>query len=253
MGKRGPRASSAANHRGRAVLRNLVRETGEFGPRTNRMLGPASARVVGVFYRGREGGKVVPADRRNRDEYRVAERDADGADDGELVRVEQLPTARPGSSRARIVERLGHSSDPGAVSLLAIASHDIPTEFPIAVIAEAEAAPPASLAGRSDLRDLALVTIDGADARDFDDAVWAEPDPDPENRGGWHIVVAIADVAWYVRPGTALDREARRRGNSVYFPDRVVAMLPQVLSNDLCSLKPGVDRPCFAVHLLSNR
>src|SRR6516165_6907930 len=122
MGRRGPRASSAANHRGRAVLRNLVRETGEFGPRTNRMLGPASARVVGVFYRGREGGKVVPADRRNRDEYRVAERDAEGAEDGELVRVEQLSTGNRGFRRARIVEQLGLCSDPGAVSLFAIAS-----------------------------------------------------------------------------------------------------------------------------------
>jgi ribonuclease R len=249
MRNRGPRASSAADQSGRAVLRKLVRESGKFGSRTNRVFGSASTPVVGVFYRGREGGKVVPADRRNRDEYRVAKRDAGGADDGELVRVEQLPTARPGFSRARIVERLGHPSDPGAVSLLAIASHDIPIEFPIAAIAEAEAAPPPSSAGRSDLRDIALVTIDGADARDFDDAVWAEPDPDPDNRGGWHIVVAIADVAWYVRPGTALDQEARRRGNSVYFPDRVVPMLPEILSNDLCSLKPGVDRPCFAAHL----
>jgi ribonuclease R len=211
------------------------------------MLDPERAPVVGVFYRGRVGGTVVPADRRNRDEYRVAERDVGGALDGELVRVEQLPAG--GSPRARVVERLGHSSDPGAVSRLAIAGHDIPTEFPSAAIAEAEAAPPASLAGRSDLRDLALVTIDGADARDFDDAVWAEPDPEPENRGGWHIVVAIADVAWYVRPDTALDREARRRGNSVYFPDRVVPMLPEILSNDLCSLKPSVDRPCLAAHL----
>jgi ribonuclease R len=213
------------------------------------MLDPEPAPVVGVFYRGRVGGAVVPADRRNRDEYRVAECDVGGAADGELVRVEQLPAGARGSPRARVVERLGHSSDPGAASLLAIASHDIPTEFPIAAIAEAEAAPAASLAGRRDLRDLALVTIDGADARDFDDAVWAEPDPDPDNRGGWHIIVAIADVAWYVRPGTALDREARRRGNSVYFPDRVVPMLPEKLSNDLCSLNPGVDRPCFTAHL----
>jgi len=213
------------------------------------MLDAKRAPVVGVFYRGRVGGTVVPADRRNRAKYRVAERDVGGAADGDLVRVEQLPAGDRGTLRARVVERLGHSSDPGAVSLLAIASHDIPTEFPIAAIAEAEAAPPASLAGRSDLRGLALVTIDGADARDFDDAVWAEPDPDPENRGGWHIVVAIADVAWYVRPGTALDREAQRRGNSVYFPDRVVSMLPEILSNDLCSLKPDVDRLCFAAHL----
>src|SRR6516225_3740697 len=210
MAKRSPRT----DQRGREALRDLLRETGEIGARTVRALDLASAPIVGVFYRGREGGKVVPADRRNRNEYRVVEREVGGADDGELVRVEQIPT-----------------------------------EFPIAAIAEAEAALPASSAGRSDLRDIALVTIDGANARDFDDAVWAEPDPDPENRGGWHIVVAIADVAWYVRPGTALDREARRRGNSVYFPDRVVPMLPEALSNDLCSLKPSVDRACLAVHL----
>ena len=240
MAKRSPRASSLADRRGRTALRDLLQKT-EIEARNNRMLRPVRARAVGVFYRGRLGGQVVSADRRNRDEYRVAEQDVGGADDGELVRVEQLSAGRLRFPRARIVERLGHSSDPGAVSLLALASHDIPTEFPIAAIAEAEAALPASSAGRSDLRDLALVTIDGADARDFDDAVWAEPDPDPKNRGGWHIVVAIADVAWYVRPGTALDREARRRGNSIYFPDRVVPMLPEALSNDLCSLKPGVD------------
>ena len=249
MAKRGPRASSAPDRRGRTALRDLLREAREFDARTNRVLGSPSTRVVGVFYRDREGGTVIPADRRNRDKYRVAERDAGGADDGELVKVEQVTPGRLGIPRARIVERLGRSSDPGAVSLLAIASHEIPTEFPAAAIAEAEAAPPPGLAGRSDLRDIALVTIDGADARDFDDAVWAEPDADPENRGGWHIVVAIADVAWYVRPGAALDREARLRGNSVYFPDRVVPMLPEVLSNNLCSLKPGVDRACIAAHL----
>jgi ribonuclease R len=106
-----------------------------------------------------------------------------------------------------------------------------------------------SPAGRADLRATPLVTIDGSDARDFDDAVWAEPDPDPANIGGWHLVVAIADVAWYVRPGSALDREAERRGNSVYFPDRVVPMLPEALSNELCSLKPTADRACLAVDL----
>ena len=249
MAKRGPRASSVAKRRGRLALRDLLGATGKFDTRIDRMLGSANAPIVGVFYRSREGGRVVPVDRRNRDEYRVAERDTGGTGDGELVRVEELSTRRVSLPRARIVERLGRSTDPGAVSLLAITSHEIPTEFPIAAIAEAEAAPPPSLADRSDLRDVELVTIDGADARDFDDAVWAEPDPEPDNRGGWHIVVAIADVAWYVRPGTALDREARRRGNSVYFPDRVVPMLPEALSNDLCSLKPGVDRACLAAHL----
>ena len=233
----------------RAAARLVVRETGETEAEVIRMLSPASARIVGVFRRGFREGAVTPTDRRNRTEYRVGEGDASGAEDGELVIAEQLLTGRLGSPRARIIKRLGQSSDAGAISLLAIASHDIPTEFPIAAIAETEVAPPASSAGRSDLRDIPLVTIDGADARDFDDAVWAEFDTDPENRGGWHLVVAIADVAWYVRPGTALDREARRRGNSVYFPDRVVPMLPEALSNELCSLKPGVDRACLAVHL----
>ena len=177
------------------------------------------------------------------------QRDGGDAVDGELVVAEVLAKARFGLPRARIVERLGRSTDPGAISLLAIASFDIPTEFSAAAIAEAEAAAPVGLAGRTDLRDLPLITIDGSDARDFDDAVWAEPDPDTSNPGGWHLVVAIADVAWYVRPSSALDQEAERRGNSVYFPDRVVPMLPEALSNDLCSLKPGVDRACMAVHL----
>jgi ribonuclease R len=233
----------------RAAAQLVRRETGEIEAQIIRVLGPANSRIVAVFYRGSEGGKVVPVDRRNRAEYRVMERDAGGAGDGELVTVEKTSASGVRFPRARVIERLGHSSDAGVISLLAIASHDIPTEFPIAAIAEAEAARPAPLAGRADLRDIPLVTIDGSDARDFDDAVWAEPDRDPGNRGGWHLVVAIADVAWYVRPGTALDREAMRRGNSVYFPDRVVPMLPEALSNDLCSLKPGADRPCLAVHL----
>src|SRR5271166_321649 len=233
----------------RASARLVARETGETEARIIRTLSPASARIVGVYRRGFREGAVTPADRRNRAEYRVGERDANGAEDDELVIAEQLSTGRIGSPRVRIIERLGQSSDAGAISLLAIASYDIPTEFPIAAIAEAEAARPAPLAGRTDLRDIPLVTIDGADARDFDDAVWAEPDADPENRGGWHLVVAIADVCWYVRPGIALDQEARRRGNSVYFPDRVVPMLPEALSNELCSLKPGVERACLAIHL----
>jgi ribonuclease R len=132
---------------------------------------------------------------------------------------------------------------------LSIAAFDIPTEFPSAALAEAAAAQPADIGGRADLRVLDLVTIDGSDARDFDDAVWAEPDQDTDNTGGWHLVVAIADVAFYVAPGSALDREAALRGNSVYFPDRVVPMLPEALSNGLCSLVPGEDRACNAVHL----
>jgi ribonuclease R len=234
---------------GRAAARLVRRESGEIEARIIRPLGPPSPRIVGVFHGGLDGGTVVSVDRRDRAEYRVAKRDAEGAEPGELVTAERLSTGRLGVPRARIVQRLGHSSDAGVISLLAIATHDLPTEFPRAAIAEAEAARPATLGGRTDLRDIALVTIDGSDARDFDDAVWAEPDPDPGNRDGWHLIVAIADVAHYVRPGSALDREAARRGNSVYFPDRVVPMLPEALSNDLCSLKPCVDRACLAVHL----
>ena len=193
---------------------------------------------------------MTPADRRDRSEYFVDLAHAGGALDGELVAAEGLPARRYGPPRVKIVERMGQPDAPGAISLLSIAAFDIPTEFPAAALAEAATAKPLTpAADRADLRDLALVTIDGSDARDFDDAVWAEPDPDPENRGGWHLVVAIADVAFYVTPDSPLDREAELRGNSVYFPDRVVPMLPEALSNGLCSLVPAEDRACLAVQL----
>jgi ribonuclease R len=233
----------------RAAARLIPLETGDIEARIIRRLEPAGRRIIGTFENVRDGGRLIPADRRDRTEYRVATRDTGGAGNGELIVAEQVSGGRLGAPRVRILERLGLASDPGAISLLAIAAYDIPTEFPAAAIAEAEAALPVSAVGRTDLRDIPLVTIDGSDARDFDDAVWAEPDPDPDNRGGWHLIVAIADVAWYVRTGSALDQEAERRGNSVYFPDRVVPMLPEALSNDLCSLKPNVDRACLAAHL----
>jgi ribonuclease R len=206
---------------------------------------PARERVVGVFARERDGGGIVhPTDRRDRLEYRVMARDIGDAGDGDLVVAEPVAASRTGPPRARIVERLGRLEDPLAPSLVAIREHGIPVAFSAEALAEAEAAEPVDLGSRSDLRDLPLVTIDGEDARDFDDAVWAEPDGE-----GWHAVVAIADVAWYVRDGGALDRDAAERGNSVYFPDRVVPMLPEALSNELCSLKPNVERACLAIHL----
>ncbi|HJU20647.1 MAG TPA: VacB/RNase II family 3'-5' exoribonuclease, partial [Stellaceae bacterium] len=231
----------------RALVRLALCDNGEIEAELIRPLDPAGGRLVGVFRQDRGGGRLVPADRRDRAEYRVPAGDAGGATDGDLVVAEEVGRGPFGPPRLRIVERLGPAADPRSVSALAIASHDIPTEFPAAAVAEAAAAQPVGLDARTDLRAVPLVTIDGNDARDFDDAVWAEPDP--ELRGGWHILVAIADVAWYVRPGSALDQEARRRGNSVYFPDRVVPMLPEALSNELCSLKPGADRACLAVHL----
>jgi ribonuclease R len=169
------------------------------------------------------------------------------------VVAEPLPARRYGPIRLRVIERLGSPEAPGAISLISIASYEIPHVFPEAALAEAAAAKPVEAAGRVDLRTLDLVTIDGSDARDFDDAVWAEPDPDAANPGGWHLIVAIADVAHYVTPDSALDREARERGNSVYFPDRVVPMLPEALSNGLCSLRPNEDRACFAAHLWIDR
>ena len=173
-----------------------------------------------------------------------------GAKDGELVEAEQAgPKNRMGLPRARIVERLGDPSAPKAVSLIAIHQHGIPDDFPDKVIDEADKAKPAGLKGREDLRDMPLLTIDPSDARDHDDACYAHADDDPKNPGGHVIWVAIADVAAYVQPGTALDREARKRGNSSYFPDRVVPMLPDRLSGDLCSLHEGVPRACIAVRM----
>ena len=149
--------------------------------------------------------------------------------------------------KAKVVERIGPISDPKTYSLIAIHSREIPVEFNGEALAQAEAAGPTPLGKRTDLRDLPLVTIDGADARDYDDAVWAAPDD--EISGGWRLIVAIADVASYVKPGDALDRSAEDRGTSVYFPDRVVPMLPEALSNGWCSLVPDEARPCLAVEI----
>ena len=168
--------------------------------------------------------------------------------------AERIGERALGPDRARVVERLGRPGDPRTVSLLAAHSLELRIAFPPEVegLSAADLAPWSS-AGRTDLRDLPLVTIDGADARDFDDAVAAAPDDDPANPGGWQVVVAIADVAHYVRPDDPVDREARQRGNSVYFPDRVLPMLPEVLSNDLCSLRPEAERACVAVRMAFDR
>ena len=233
----------------RAVARLIRRDSGEIDAEILRRIDTGAERIVGMFRRDRDGGEVVPADRRDRTEYRVLRHDAAGLTDNELVVAEAVPGRRFGGKRVRILERLGSAGAPGAISRMTIAAFDIPDVFSAEVLAEAAKAGPPDPAGRTDLRALELVTIDDSDARDFDDAVWAEPDEDPANPGGWHIVVAIADVAHYVRPGSALDREAEKRGNSVYFPDRVVPMLPEALSNNLCSLVPATDRACVAAQL----
>ena len=170
--------------------------------------------------------------------------------EGDLVALEMLRERGFGLPSARVVERLGSVASERAISLIALAAHNIPHVFGPATLAAAEAARPASMADREDWRDLALVTIDPPDAKDHDDAVHAMPDADSANPGGFVVTVAIADVAYYVRPGSALDKEAEERGNSVYFPDRVVPMLPERISNDLCSLRPQEDRPALAVRMI---
>ncbi|MEG3088739.1 ribonuclease R family protein [Sphingomonas sp. PB4P5] len=202
--------------------------------------------VLGVLRQ--EGGKLwlTGVEKRDRSEYLVA--DAGEAEAGDLVLAEK--GGRPPRITVRVTEVLGDPFAPRSFSLIAIHKLGIPTVFSPETLAEAERMAAQPLGDdREDLRDVPIVAIDPADARDHDDAVWATPDDDPANEGGWKAIVAIADVSFYVRPGSDLDREARKRGNSVYFPDRVVPMLPEILSAEVCSLKQGVDRAALACHL----
>lgn len=248
-----PRATDPAMGAGDRILARLQEVRGEahhYEARLIRRIGTNPRKVLGVFRKGAEGGRILPIDKGDGKEWVVAADATGGAQDGELVEAELAgPAGRLGLPRARVLDRLGDPSAPKAVSLIAIHQHGIPDTFPDDVISEADAMKPAGLKGREDLRDLPLITIDPSDARDHDDAVWAHADDDPKNKGGHVIWVAIADVAYYVRPGSALDREARKRGNSSYFPDRVVPMLPDRLSGDLCSLHEGVPRACIAVRM----
>ncbi|WP_106204566.1 ribonuclease R [Aliiruegeria haliotis] len=225
----------------------------QYEARLIRRIGHNPHKILGIYRKRTEGGRITPIDKGADREWQVPDGATHGARDGELVEAEQAsPRGKLGLPTARIVERLGDPSAPKAVSLIAIHQHGIPDDFPDKVIEEADRMKPAGLSGREDMRDLPLVTIDPADARDHDDAVYAHADDDPKNDGGFVVWVAIADVAHYVTPGSALDAEARMRGNSTYFPDRVVPMLPDRLSGDLCSLHEGVPRACIAVRMRLN-
>jgi len=226
-------------------------ETYAYEGRVMRPLSRDALRVVGIFRRSPGGqGRIIPSGKKDRYDYHVPHGDDGGAEDGELVAAEVTRPAARGLPQARIRNRLGDAADPRNTSLIAIFTHGIPDRFPDSVEEETRKLRPFSHEGREDLRHLPLLTIDPRDARDHDDAVWAVADDDARNPGGYEVIVAIADVAAYVRPGTALDREARKRGNSVYFPDRVVPMLPERISNDLCSLREGEDRPALACHMI---
>lgn len=210
-------------------------------------------RLLGLYRdRGSRGGSIDPIDRKALKEWTVVRGDDGGAQDGDLVRFD---TVRSGHrhTTARVDEVLGNPDDQQKISLIAIHAHGLPDEFPEPVLNELGNLAPPTLDGRTDLRDLPLLTIDPEDARDHDDAVHAAADPDPSNPGGWIVSVAIADVAHYVRPNTRLDREAQLRANSIYFPDRVVPMLPERISNDLCSLRPDEDRPCLVAQMTFDR
>ncbi|MEM7422598.1 MAG: VacB/RNase II family 3'-5' exoribonuclease, partial [Pseudomonadota bacterium] len=230
---------------------NASEET-EYEARPIKKIGSAALRRIGIFRSRPTGGGTIEAiDKRASTDWIVLDSDAADASDGVLVEAVETGAKLHGLPKGRVITVFGDPSAPRAVSLISIVQHDLPLEFPEDVVAEAtEAMPVEDLGTREDLRHLPLVTIDPSDARDHDDAVCALKDPDPGNPDGHILWVAIADVAHHVRPGTALDAEARKRGNSTYFPDRVVPMLPEALSGDLCSLHQDVDRPCLAVEIV---
>jgi ribonuclease R len=234
-----PRGQPALAPGERVLARLKPIGPGKYEGRTLKRLTDAPARILGVF---RAPDRLVPTDRRAKAEWRIPPGESMGAATDEIVLAEPLPGAAYGLKPARVVERLGTIGDARSVSLICIYTHGIPTVFSPEAEAQAKRARRVPLGKRTDLRKLPLITIDGEDARDFDDAIYAEPDGD-----GFALTVAIADVAHYVRAGTALDRDARIRGNSCYFPDRVVPMLPEALSNGLCSLKPEEERGCLFV------
>jgi ribonuclease R len=222
--------------------------------RVMRPLSRDALRVVGIYRAGPgNAGRIVPSGKKDRYDYHVPHGENANAQDGELVSAEVTKPAARGLPQARVRLRLGNASDPRNTSLIAIHTHGIPDQLPQSVLDEVATLRPFVVKGREDLRQVPLLTIDPADARDHDDAVWAAADDNPQNSGGHIVIVAIADVAVYVHPQSALDREARRRGNSTYFPDRVVPMLPERISNDLCSLREAEDRPALACHMVFDR
>ncbi|MER2280185.1 ribonuclease R, partial [Methylobacterium brachiatum] len=250
---RGPRKGNrpAAGIGDRALVRVERDAEGGYTGRVIKVIGKNKAEIIGVYRAGAQGGRIVPVEKRSQGrEILIPPGEEGQARDGDLVAVSLERETRFGLPRGRVRERLGSLGSEKAVSLIALHLHNIPHVFSDATLAEADQAEPAALAGREDWRDRPLLTIDPPDAKDHDDAVMAEHDPDPANPGGFILTVAIADVAAYVRPGSSLDREALERGNSVYFPDRVVPMLPERISNDLCSLREGEDRPAIAVRMV---
>lgn len=252
--KRGDKAPGIGD---RALIRTS-RDGKVYTGRLIKLLAKSQPRVLGIYRLLPTGmGRIEPVDKKRLgDDLDVIADSTVDVSDGDLVSVDVLKTGRYGLPRAKIKERLGRVDSEKAIANIAIATHGIPNVFAQKTLDEADKAKPAAMrAGnftREDWRDLDLITIDPADARDHDDAVHAAPDDDPKNKDGFVLTVAIADVAAYVTPGSSMDREALDRGNSVYFPGQVVPMLPERISNDLCSLRPLEDRPAMAVRMIIN-
>ncbi|WP_312690698.1 ribonuclease R family protein, partial [Brevundimonas nasdae] len=249
-----PDKTKAAPGMGDRLLVKFQRGAEGWEARLIKKLDIGTNRVLGVIRKSARETRVEPVDRRSKDVLLVPQAQSGDLRDGDLVLAAiEKGEHRYGPKRGKILENIGKEDDPRAASLIAIYAHSIPTGFSEAVEREAEDQELPTLKGREDLREVPFITIDPADARDHDDAVYAARDEDPKNPGGWIVWVAIADVAAYVRPGSQLDREAREKGNSTYFPDRVEPMLPEVLSNGLCSLKEGENRACMAVRMVFDK
>lgn len=234
----------------RVLARIKHNKDGTLEARVMKRVGASVHKILGVVHHEGKDTVVKPVDRKSRHDLIISHDDLNGAKEGELVLTELMPTRNYGPKRGRVLERLCDVNEPKAVSLIAIHAHNIPNEFPSSVLEAADKAKPATMDKRTDMRAIPFITIDPADARDHDDAIHAERDTSEENKGGFIVHVAIADVAAYIRTGEDMDVEAIKRGNSVYFPDRVVPMLPERISNDLCSLRENEDRPCLAVEMV---
>jgi ribonuclease R len=252
--KRGKSRQAALGKGDRCLARLQTNKDNSYSAAIIKRIGLTPKTILGIYEENSTGGIIKPTDRKYRYDFSIVPEKINGAKPGDLVLAEIESGKKLGRGSARITEVLSinqpsSNKDSQPYTKIALYDHDIPFMFSDLAIEQADKAKPTPLDKRDDLRNIALITIDDEDARDFDDAVFAEPDADNKNSGGWHLIVAIADVAWYVRPGDELDKTAFERGNSVYFPDQVVPMLPAELSNGWCSLKPNEERPCLAVHM----
>ena len=237
----------------RALVRLKQIDKRAIGAHIMRVLPERKGTLIGIVEKKKGYTEIKSVNRRGPTNVRIKNLSETDLQNGDIIQVELEGEKLYGEPQGILKKVLGNFEKPGSPEIIICAELDIPTEFSKASISECFTAGPTEPKGREDLTSIPLVTIDDEDARDFDDAVWAEPDTSENNLGGWNLMIAIADVAAYVKPGSALDKEAQDRGNSVYLPSKVIPMLPEALSNDWCSLKPGEDRACVAVRISINK